>query len=207
MEPHQNTPLHPPAGLAVTAYTGARGQAYHDRNRERLQEDAARRRTAIRGLVTPYLSHTGWYLWPWCEVGCGEGYNLFPGDVGVDVDPRALSHLSPQCIPVIGEATTLPFPPRWFTVVFCVGLLMHLPGGEWERTLQEMARISREVLLIGEYVGDQEREKENPHWKGLLWERPYTPPEGWVLRESIHGLSPFDPDVTFLLYTPSPLTS
>jgi hypothetical protein len=141
-------------------------------------------------------------LYPWLEVGCGEGYNLTPGDVGVDVDERALSLVNPWCTALMGEATAIPFPSNRFPVVFCVGLLMHLQAGEWEKALQEMARCAQEVVLIGEYVGEVEREKENPYWQGLLWERPYSPPEGWVLKETVRWLSPFDRDVTFLLFTP-----
>lgn len=204
MDDHSHTPTtpeHPQYGLAATAYCGPRGEDYHNRNRERLQKEAVLRRVAIRTLLSPYLTQPGMIYWPWLEVGCGEGYNLYYGDVGVDIDPRPLSYLPPkQMIPILSNSDFLPFPANSFHVSFCIGLLMHQVDGEWQQTLAEMARVTSHLILIGEYMGETETPEPNPHWEGLLYRRPYTPPLGWELIHTQTNLKPFDSSVTFQTY-------
>lgn len=190
---------------AEAYYIGQGGRDYWKRNTQRCQSDAIARRNSLRNFVGEYR------LSRWLEVGCGIGANMFPGDIGLDCDPRPLSALTPDKTGVIGHAYNLPFPDAHFPVVFSVGCLMHLPSCEngdsvkhgycatWQGAVQEMARVSAHFVLIGEYIEPEERDL---HWQdraGLCWARPYTVP-GFRRVKKDYLSPPFDPEVDFELW-------
>lgn len=178
-------------------YLGEGGAAYLARNYNRLRADTPARRHALRMLLP-----LAWQGARWLEVGCGIGSNLYLQDVGVDCDPRVLREVCRDGrLGVLGRAQKLSmFIDRSFAVVFCVGLLMHLPDGKWQQALAEMTRVSTHYVILGEYVTEVERDLTWQAEPGLLWERPYPTPVGWQQVREVRPLAPFDSDVTFLVW-------
>ena len=181
---------------AEKLYRGAVGAAYWERNRERLDREQRDRAEAIHALL-PTIHE------PWLEVGCGEGHNLFVGDVGLDCDPRRLALFNTyDNISVVGSAYSLPFPDEAFPVVFSVGCLMHLPSGEgesWQAAVAEMARCSSRYVLIGEYMAMEEEEIPWHGERDVLWARPYFIPGCEQIRET-KPLRPFDAEIIFQVW-------
>lgn len=182
-------------------YLGKGGELYLGRNRERLLAESLERSSAIRSLVP-----RGYGQERWLEVGCGIGTNLCEGDVGVDYDPRVVRELTrywrASRLGLVARAQELScFTEKTFSVVFCVGLLMHLPDGEWQKAMGEMTRVSRWYVIVGEYLTAFCQHALS--WEDqddLLWERPYPAPAGWRVEKVVHPLSPFDRDVVFLVF-------
>ena len=175
---------------AEKLYRGAAGAAYWERNRERLDREREDRAEAIHALLPTTPG-------PWLEVGCGEGHNLLPGDVGLDCDPRRLARWV-----VLGSVYALPFRDEEFSVVFSVGCLMHLPSGEkesWQAAVAEMARCSSRYVLIGEYMAMEEEEIPWHGERDVLWARPYSIPGCEQVRET-KPLRPFDEGITFQVW-------
>lgn len=190
---------------AEDLYQGPLGAAYHERNRTHVRAMRPLRITFLREWLHPYAKD------PWLEVGCGEGDNLLYGDIGLDVDKRLAPIVEQKGARFVeGRAQELPFPDACFSVVFCIGLLMHLPDGEWQKALAEMSRVASHVVVIGEYWAPEERDlRWNPvvgtiytseGTPGLLWARPYPPPAGWFTISGDHMVEGFDPSVTFLAF-------
>lgn len=188
---------------AEDAYKGRQGAAYWKRNGEKVQDQHRQRVQFLRFLVpTAHLwIHNNLLPTPWLEVGCGRGDNLLPGDVGLDCDARQLSYLFHKgVVPVLGSATSLPFPDAAFLTVMSVGCMMHLNGEDLEKALKELTRVAHKYVILGEYLAEQEEPVTGKHWDGLLWQRPYHPPKGWQFMKSVRAPVPFDPDVTFLVW-------
>ena len=183
--------------VASRLYVGEGGLLYWQRNKEHVLEMANDRRAFIRSLYPTQREQV------WCEVGCGVRANIYPSDLGIDVDAR----LDPD---ITASILDLPLPDESISVMLCVGLLMHLPAGHWQVALREMARCAQDAIIIGEYVSMQDSDlywdwhNGEMGWgdKGLLWERPYPAPDGWreVARTINHRLFPY---VTFLVFTPT----
>ena len=177
-------------------YRGTAGTDYWERNRERLDREQKDRAEALHSLI-PFSGL------PWLEVGCGEGHNILPGDVGLDCDPRRLARLSAyDNTGVVGSAYSLPFIDEAFVVVFSVGCLMHLPSGEgetWQAAVAEMARCSSRNIIIGEYMAMEEKEIPWHGERDVLWTRPYLIPGCELIRET-KPLRPFDEGITFQVW-------
>ena len=188
---------------ATALYQGAGGLAYWQRNRTHVLAHRTVRAQAIRSLL-PRLASL-----PWCEIGCGVRANLQARDCGIDIDRR----LTPT---VVASAVALPLSVDAYPVVFCVGLLMHLPHGEWQQALTEMTRVARRAVIIGEYLAPWESDR---HWNPctgtfgdgpscLVWTRSYTAPPGWRIRVRRTAFpTVFGSDVTFLVLVPCPTTA
>lgn len=197
---------------AEQLYIGKAGEEYWARNSDRLEKERASRMISLRHLMP--IPHPRWSRW--VEVGCGRGHNLRDGDVGVDIDPRQLKELDSEITGIIAPAYNIPLPPQSYPVVFSVGCLMHLPscsigpiipeGHEqrdncpsWHKAVSEMARISTNYVIIGEYWAEVEKEIEWHGEKGVLWARPYTVP-GFNLEKIVVALPPFDENLTFGIF-------
>lgn len=193
---------------AEQLYCGKAGEEYWERNKNRLNSEQHLRGEALRGLVKGQRQKR------WVEVGCGRGHNLWPRDIGVDIDARQIEQLvDPNTVGIIAPAYNIPLPDSSYPVVFSVGCLMHLPSSvteiwdedgrsykeydqTWMRATSEMARISQNYVIIGEYWADSEVEIEWHGEKGVLWTRPYTVP-GFELVKKVTPLPPFDENITF----------
>lgn len=184
---HEGAPSVP----ALDIYQGPLGDAYWARNRAAVMEQAWLRRAHLRTLAPRWADE------PWLEAGCGVRANLYARDVGFDVAAH------PWALP--GDIRQLPCASGSFAVTFCVGVLMHLPDGEWQRGLAELARVAQHVVIIGEYEADREMDllwnpetgAQGAGQPGLLWARPYSAPLGWKLTRKCRPLPGFGSDVTF----------
>lgn len=85
------------------------------------------------------------------EVGCGEGIDIpylpTPFYVGTDWMFERLRFAqggNPASCFAISRGTELPFSRNRFDLVFCHGLLHHLPKQEILPTLKEMVRVCKE---------------------------------------------------------------
>lgn len=82
------------------------------------------------------------------EVGCGTGLtkDCFAGDyTGVDINPEYIRLVSGRGggIFLVADATSLPFGPETYDLVFTVGVLHHLDQQGRAMMLSEMARVCR----------------------------------------------------------------
>ncbi|MBF0141043.1 MAG: methyltransferase domain-containing protein [Magnetococcales bacterium] len=80
------------------------------------------------------------------EVGCGVGYLLIQlgqgwERFGIDREYNSLRMLHDQARVVLGNASSLPFPDRFFDLVLCSEVLEHLPEPEDQACLTEMTRV------------------------------------------------------------------
>lgn len=192
---------------AEELYCGEAGTAYWIRNLPRLVGERWDRARALRRLIPDVEQH------PALEIGCGRGFNLVPGDVGLDCDVRQLAYLPDGVIPIVGHAYDLSmFPDGAFPLVMSVGCLMHLPDlrrhwdemplmvdTSWQHAAAEIARVSSQYVLLGEYWAEQEQEILGHNWDHCLWARPYTVP-GMRKIKQVSPLLPFDRDIVFLVW-------
>jgi SAM-dependent methyltransferase len=207
---------------AESLYLGEGGTQFLERNMTRLVRETRLRSKFIRNLASNIkgVSSDDRFL----EIGCGIGANLMPGDVGVDIDPRVVAMIKPKVVGLVGRACELRFLHDGFSsVVLAVGLLMHLPGNMLPYVLQEIARVSRNGIILGEYVLPEEIDLMwNPDTgahlpvdvkearrqgtvsdgqSSLLWARPYDlSPFGFKKVLEKKKCYPFDDDLTFQVW-------
>jgi pseudaminic acid biosynthesis-associated methylase len=158
-------------------WSGDFGDDYVDRNR---QSDDNRR--AFWSQLVDDLGVTRAL-----EVGCNVGGNLrhlaphmTPGGTfGLDVNRKALGELRrelPEINAVEGSARDLPFRDGWFDLVFTVGVLIHQADSTQPLVMNEMARVSKQWVLCGEYFAEQTEEV------------PYRDPQGALFRRNCGSL-------------------
>ncbi len=85
------------------------------------------------------------------DVGCGNGVFLnvlsdCSRKIGVDFSFEALRHV--KGTKILGTGDSLPFQPMSFDLVTCLEVLEHLPHGVFEKTLEELERVSKKYILI-----------------------------------------------------------
>jgi SAM-dependent methyltransferase len=114
------------------------------------------------------------------EAGCGVGTNLHhihaPKVAGVDVSAAAIEYARgklPTCELEAAGADKLPFHDNSFDVVFTCGLLVCIGPDLVTRALQELARVSRGVVLLAE-AGPPERREDWNHGETTYWRRDYA---------------------------------
>lgn len=99
------------------------------------------------------------------EVGCNIGLNLTRmteagiDATGVDVNGRALETARrrlPGLHFVEASAYDLPFDDASFDLVFTCGVLIHIPPESRPRALDELLRVSRRYVWLGEYYRARE---------------------------------------------------
>jgi SAM-dependent methyltransferase len=93
------------------------------------------------------------------DAGCGEGFvarriiSTLPeiALTGCDVSGGALeiaASANPEARFVTGSVVDLPFADRSFDVVVCFEVLEHLPGDLPRRALSELARVTRQSVVL-----------------------------------------------------------
>lgn len=179
---------------AEYAYQGHAGTAYWKRNLPRLLKEQDARRAALRSLVPVAARNQRWL-----EVGCGRGFNLRSGDVGLDSDDRQLRFLPDGVTGIHGSASRIAAVSASFVVVLSVGCLMHQSGVGLTAALAEMARVSSQFVILGEYLAESEVPLAGKRWDGMLWARAYAVPD-FFLQETRCPLPPFDEDLTFQVW-------
>lgn len=153
------------------AWAGEFGNAYTTRNRVDW-----RKRVPFWYEILRYLD-----VRSILEVGCNVGFNLtairaaypFIGLHGIDVNNEALLEARAAGFDVRhaeGKDVEAVVP---FDLVATVGVLIHVPPADLEKTMQSIVRASRRYVLAVEYEAEQEEEIEYRGQKGLLWKRPF----------------------------------
>jgi ubiquinone/menaquinone biosynthesis C-methylase UbiE len=83
------------------------------------------------------------------EVGCGTGLtrDCFNADyTGIDINPEYIKMISSKGVGtfLVADATSLPFGPESYDLVFTVGVLHHLDKKNRDMMLSEMGRVCRQ---------------------------------------------------------------
>lgn len=142
-----------------------RPEIYSNYDAKRFVSAMGRRRnrkkiTAIRKALA-LIARPGLVI----DVPCGTGrlFEFMGQDglrfVGADVSEGMLGEASrkPEARPALGlvaaDAEHLPFKDGAFDAVLCIRFLFHVPGELRVRMLREMARISKEHLVIDYRMG------------------------------------------------------
>ena len=164
----------PEAARLESMWAGEFGDAYSDRNAE-----AGIGRNAFWDmLLSKYPVRRV------LEVGCNTGANLQwiapqlpPGETyGIDVNHEALSRLRkrvPTVNALVSPARELPFRDRWFDLSFTTGVLIHQPESTLPLVMAEIMRVSRRLVLCGEYYAADTIEVPYRGMHGALFKRDY----------------------------------
>lgn len=109
---------------------------------------------AIRAAVETELRHITYKNV--LEVGCGTGLtrDCFNADyTGIDINPEYIKVISRRSegTYLVGDATSLPFGPESYDLVFTVGVLHHLDQNNRDMMLREMDRVCKKgghILIV-----------------------------------------------------------
>lgn len=117
------------------------------------------------------------------EVGCGAGHNLTRlreisnlEVYGIDINKKALEHANKLYSFAKfqeGSIFDIPFPDNFIDLVFCRGVLIHIPPEDRLKAMKEMLRVSKKNILTLEYdVEEKDEFSEMVEWQGekdRLW--------------------------------------
>jgi len=87
------------------------------------------------------------------DIGARDGFiskllaNHFPTVTALDLEQPSIEHERIQCVK--GDITALSFSDASFNLVFCAEVLEHIPTHMLETACRELARVSKEYVLIG----------------------------------------------------------
>jgi protein-L-isoaspartate(D-aspartate) O-methyltransferase len=109
------------------------------------------------------------------DVGCGKGFLLFdftkvvPGLElhGLDISEYAIANAKEEvrhCLRV-GNATELPWPDRYFDLVYSLNTLHNLHCYDLERALREMERVGRRKYLCVESYRNEVEKANLLYWQ------------------------------------------
>lgn len=119
------------------------------------------------------------------DVGCGPGLllNRITGKetMGLDISPSALEKVKGPT--TLGTSSNLPFPDGGYDLVVACELLEHLPGGAFESTVAEIARVADRYIVVSV-----------PNRQDLRQDQAKCPECGAVFNKYYH-LRSFDPDM------------
>ena len=156
----------------IDFFSGAEGAAYTERNKDNLANCGANIIYNCIKLAKPKSV---------IEVGCGVGNNLSRiSDIcqitGVDINKKALEEAQkkyPNGKFIEGSIYALPFQNNSFDLVFCRGVLIHIPPQDRISAISELKRISKKHIITLEYnVKNEEELSEMVEWRGeknRLW--------------------------------------
>jgi ubiquinone/menaquinone biosynthesis C-methylase UbiE len=140
-------------------------------NVEEWQNNKSERNHPGRTLAATFIPSKTSLL----EVACGIGvdYPLYQSkDVayfGVDITPKFILEAQRRGVPCeVGDALHLHFKDYSFDNVYSKDLLLHLPPGDWKQALSEMARVTRNQILILDHSWE-------PQTRYLLAEQYHSP--------------------------------
>lgn len=122
------------------------------------------------------------------DVGCGKGFLLFdwtkvvPGvDVyGIDISEYAIQNAKEEIKDRlrVGNATSLPWPDKYFDLVYSLNTLHNLHNFELDRALREIERVGKKNKYVCVESYRNEVEKANL----LYWQvtcEAFNTPEAW----------------------------
>jgi pseudaminic acid biosynthesis-associated methylase len=118
------------------------------------------------------------------EVGCNIGNQLlslkqmgFSNLYGIDVQQYALEKARRQISDATlteASALAIPYPDRYFDLVFTSGVLIHIAPDDLPRALAEIHRCARQWIWGVEYFSPQTTEVQYRGHSGLLWKTDYA---------------------------------
>jgi len=121
------------------------------------------------------------------DVGCGKGFQLFeftrvcPGIevYGLDISEYALANAKEEIRDrlTLGNATSLPWPDKYFDLVFSITTLHNLHNYDLEKALREVERVGKNKYICVESYRN-ETEKANLMYWQLTCEA-FCTPEEW----------------------------
>ena len=121
------------------------------------------------------------------DVGCGKGFQLFeftrvcPGIevYGLDISEYALANAKEEIRNrlTLGNATSLPWPDKYFDLVFSLTTLHNLHNYDLEKALREVERVGKNKYICVESYRN-ETEKANLMYWQLTCEA-FCTPEEW----------------------------
>ena len=128
------------------------------------------------------------------DVGCGKGFLLYEMSLlvpgleihGIDISPYALEHAKEEIRdrPLLGNATSLPFPDQYFDFVFSITTLHNLHNYDLDKALREMERVGKQKYVCVESYRN-ETEKANLLYWQVTCEAFCTPEEwDWWFRQT-----------------------
>jgi SAM-dependent methyltransferase len=127
----------------------------------------------LRVLLEPWLSEIESVL----EIGCNRGDNLAAFDCqawGVEPNETARRQAWERGYPVWdATAASLPFKPKTFDLVFTMGVLIHIPSAELDKSLRGIHRVSRRYILAVEYGAAVVEARDYRGVRAGIWKRPY----------------------------------
>jgi pseudaminic acid biosynthesis-associated methylase len=116
------------------------------------------------------------------EVGCNRGHNLkalaalFPEARLCGVEPGGYARLIAEREGLDveeGDVCDIPWGASQFELVFCCGVLIHVPPDDLDEALSELTRVSSRLVLLIEYADTDDVEVEYRGRPGMLWRRDY----------------------------------
>lgn len=184
------------AGLAVNTvqetgqirtWTGDFGREYTDRNEytpaeldELYRQNYGIRRTELNERFLASISRDARIL----EVGCNMGNQLlllqqmgFSNLHGIEIQSYALDLAKkrhPSATLTQATAFAIPYPDRFFDLVFTSGVLIHIAPTDLPRALAELHRCTREWIWGFEYFAPEVTEVTYRGHKSLLWKTDYA---------------------------------
>ncbi len=109
------------------------------------------------------------------DVGCGKGFQIFeltqvlPGlEVrGIDISSYALEHSHPDVRHLIDHASAakLPYPDKFFDLVFSINTLHNLHNRDLDSALREMERVGKQKYLCVESYRDEVEKANLLYWQ------------------------------------------
>jgi pseudaminic acid biosynthesis-associated methylase len=171
----------------IHTWTGDFGREYTDRNvcvPEKLDELYLRNygitRTEINQRFLKEVPRGARVL----EVGCNVGTQLlflresgFSDLHGIEIQPYALVKARerlPEATLAQASAFAIPYPDRYFDLVFTSGVLIHIAPGDLPKALTEIHRCARTWIWGFEYYAPETTEIVYRGHESLLWKTDFA---------------------------------
>ena len=139
------------------------------------------------------------------DIGCGKGFQIYelsqllPGVIvrGIDISAYAIENAHQDVKHLIdhGTAAELPYPDKYFDLVFSINTLHNLHNRELDKALREMRRVSEHQYLCVESYRN-ETEKTNLLYWQVTCEQ-FNNPDDWEWWFKKTG---FDGDYSFIYF-------
>lgn len=90
---------------------------------------------------------------PVLDIGARDGFisrllaDRFPQVTALDLEQPSIEHERIQCVK--GDITALQFADHAFSLVLCAEVLEHIPSHLLETACRELARVTKEYVLVG----------------------------------------------------------
>ena len=121
------------------------------------------------------------------DVGCGKGFQLFeltrvcPGleVYGLDISDYALANAKEEIRDrlTLGNATSLPWPDKYFDLVFSITTLHNLHNYDLDKALREVERVGKNKYICVESYRNETEKANLMYWQVTC--EAFCTPEEW----------------------------